>query len=623
MVSMGFLGFKDGIGIESTGIVRQVGKNVKLQPGDEVMVTGTGTMQTRICQPAYRCVKIPSGVSLQDAATMTVAFSTVIYSPRDLGGIQRGQSILIHSAAGGVGQAAIQICQYYGAEIYTTAGTQEKRRHLQDEYKIAADRIFNSRDDSFVADVIQATQGKGVEIVLNSLAGELLHASWKCVAVGGKMIELGKRDFLGHGMLSMDLFLENRAFFGVDLERIDTEQPENSPGTLTQDYLSLLEGGHIRPIRPVTVFKAASAGEALRYMQKGSARYLLAGGLGGLGQAVSRWMFEHGARHFIFLSPSAGKEEHREILHELEALGCQATAIAGSVHKAEDVQQAIAIATSETPLAGVMNLSLVLKDESYLKMTSKEWQTAVDPKATGTWNLHSALGQTALDFFVANYAAGNTFLDAFAQYRRDQGLPAAVLNIGCVEEIGRAAQDAQFMQKARQTSIRLVQESELTDALHVLVTEPLPRAQERRRVVESDVLAIGMSCTKPLADVVVQPFWTGIDASPRGYGNLERSVRSEQTESEDPLRALLVAVQDAPSALDAPETIRRISAGGDMTEAEVEDFVVDSLMAIEMRNWARRKLSVEISLAEITRAGTVKGLGTLFYEKMKAKYVLD
>lgn len=134
--------------------------------------------------------------------------------------------MLIHSACGGVGLAAIQICQMKGAIIYATVGSDDKADYLTSEIGIPKNRIFNSRDDSFVRDLMRETQNRGVDIVLNSLAGELLHASWNCVAKFGKMLELGKRDFLGHGILPMSNFASNRSFIGVDVLQLAQECPE-------------------------------------------------------------------------------------------------------------------------------------------------------------------------------------------------------------------------------------------------------------------------------------------------------------------------------------------------------------------------------------------------------------
>jgi NADPH:quinone reductase-like Zn-dependent oxidoreductase len=213
---------------------------------------------------------MPSSLSFEDATSMPVVFGTAIYCLMDVGRLEKGQvcvtitrtecaitdmhiqSVLIHAACGGVGLAAIQICQMVGAkvsrrqgsivrtaklsflslfsaQIYATVGSEKKAQYLMDACGIPGNNIFSSRDTSFVRGLMQETQGDGVDIVLNSLAGELLHASWQCVAEFGKMIEIGKRDFLEHGSLSMDLFGGNRAFFGVDLVRL-----LERPGTRTR-----------------------------------------------------------------------------------------------------------------------------------------------------------------------------------------------------------------------------------------------------------------------------------------------------------------------------------------------------------------------------------------------------
>lgn len=156
---------------------------------------------------------------------MPCVFSTAIHSILELGGLQKGQTVLIHSACGAVGLAALQLCQLTGATVYATVGSTEKVQYLQDKFNIPRDMIFSSRDDSFAAGVMNATNGRGVDLVLNSLSGELLHASWQCVAKFGRMVEIGKRDFQGHGKLQMSIFESNRSFFGVDLHEIAAEAP--------------------------------------------------------------------------------------------------------------------------------------------------------------------------------------------------------------------------------------------------------------------------------------------------------------------------------------------------------------------------------------------------------------
>jgi NADPH:quinone reductase-like Zn-dependent oxidoreductase len=204
------------------------------------MILSSCLFGTRVVVPADVCERIPGGLSFEDAATMPCVFATALYSIFDVGNLQKGQvcanndqtvrvklkltiflqSILIHSACGGVGIAAIQLAQMIGAEIFTTVGNDDKVKFLMENFGLRRNRIFNSRDTSFVNDVMRETNGDGVDMALNSLSGELLHATWTCIAEFGKMIEISKRDLIGTGKLDMRPFLANRSYCCVDLDQI-------------------------------------------------------------------------------------------------------------------------------------------------------------------------------------------------------------------------------------------------------------------------------------------------------------------------------------------------------------------------------------------------------------------
>ena len=216
------------LGLETTGTVSRIGSSESnLNIGDRVFALApNGCITTHAVLPASLVVKIPDDLSFEEAATMPICFATAIRSLIDVGQIESGQSVLIHSAAGGVGHAAIQICKYLGAEIFATVGSEEKKQHLSGKLGIPRSHIFNSRDDSFVSNLMAETAGRGVDLVLNSLSGELLHASWRCVAEFGKFVELGKRDLAGHGRLDMHIFLANRSYCCVDIAQLTQDRPE-------------------------------------------------------------------------------------------------------------------------------------------------------------------------------------------------------------------------------------------------------------------------------------------------------------------------------------------------------------------------------------------------------------
>lgn len=220
MISMGLIPGDHGLcGCEAVGIVTGVGSKVHhLKPGDHAFTLGRGLLSTRLNLPAATVFAIPTNLTFEAAATLPAVYCTAIHAIFDKAKLEKGQSILIHAASGGVGQAALQLCRMLGVNIYATVGSEEKIQYLVEEYDLDREHIFNSRDDSFYEAIMQVTKGRGVDMVLNSLSGELLHASWKCVAQFGIMVEIGKRDMLEHGRLPMDMFSGNRTFCGIDLD---------------------------------------------------------------------------------------------------------------------------------------------------------------------------------------------------------------------------------------------------------------------------------------------------------------------------------------------------------------------------------------------------------------------
>ena len=228
--------------LEGAGVVRQIGPEVEsLQVGDRVMVFARKACSSVVTASESLCAKIPAELSFNEAATMPLAYSIALYSLIDVAGLRKGQvsfpngpkralltqsqSVLIHSAAGGIGLAAVQVANMIGAKVYATVSTDEKTRILVEHFGVNPTRIFSSRDVSFAKGIKQATGGNGVDVVLNSLSGELLHASWRCVAEFGKMVEIGKRDLSGAAKLDMEVFLLNRSYACVDMDRILAVKP--------------------------------------------------------------------------------------------------------------------------------------------------------------------------------------------------------------------------------------------------------------------------------------------------------------------------------------------------------------------------------------------------------------
>ncbi|CAG7555684.1 unnamed protein product [Fusarium equiseti] len=657
LCAMGIVEGDNGFGLEGAGIVNRIGPNVKeLQPGDRVLFIAHDSFATHVVMSENLCEKIPDSLTFEDAATIPCVFATSYHSIFNMGNLKKGQSILIHSACGGVGIATIQLAQMAGAKIYATVSSEEKIRYLEDNFGLDRSCIFNSRNESFVDDLMQKTNGEGVDLALNSLSGELLHATWKCIAPFGIMLEIGKRDLIGSGKLDMSVFLENRTYACIDLDQLCIKR-KTIAKELLKDVVSLYKEGHIRPIRPIKVYRPQDILDGFRYMQQGvhlgkivvsmntdsgprldarlrkqpvrldsSGAYLLVGGLGGLGRSISRWLVQQGARHLIYLSRSAGTgERHTDLQQELESIGCTISFVQGSITSVDDVNAAVARANGS--LRGVLQMSMVLADQGFPRMTIDEWNTAVDPKVRGTWNLHNATleAKADLDFFIlfsslsgvvgqpgqVNYAGANTFLDTFANYRRGLGLPACSIDIGAVEEVGYLAENQSIMQKLRVAGFNgTVSEQEFLYAL------------EAAMVKTSDNFCLGFRPEVSLSDPANRSLWKK-DIRLAIYHNKGGASEASTGSTNDELKSFITKAKQDPSILKQAESSRLLAqeigkkvfslllkpVEDLQTASSLSELGMDSLVAIEVRQWWKTIFQFDISVLEMMAMGSLDMLG--------------
>ncbi|KAJ5989668.1 Acyl transferase/acyl hydrolase/lysophospholipase [Penicillium waksmanii] len=639
---------ENGFGLEASGIVRRIGQKVQdLRPGDRVMILSSCSFGSRVVVPEDVCEKIPGGLSFEDAATMPCVFATALYSIFDVGNLQKGQMI--------------------GAEIFTTVGNDEKVNFLMQNFGLPRNRIFTSRDTSFVNDIMRETNGDGVDLALNSLSGELLHATWTCIAEFGRMIEISKRDLMGLGKLDMRPFLANRSYCCIDLDQICRKRSRIIK-RLLREIVHLVKERYIHPIRPIKKFPANAILDAFRYMQQGvhlgkivvsirdnkgelglgegiqprradtnfdkSDAFLLVGGLGGLGRSVSTWMMERGARHFIYLSPTAGtKKDHQEFGEELMSMGCRVSFVRGSVSNLKDVIKAIA--RSEGRLKGILQMSMALGNQTFPRMSLHEWNTAVDPKVRGTWNLHHAsiAAQAELDFFVlfssisgicgqpgqTNYAGANTFLDAFAQYRLGLGLPACAIEIGAVEEVGFLAEHEDIKQKLQAAGSlpAPISESELLLGLELAM-----KSKKSRSPNTANNICLGLRTNIPLHDPNNRLIWRK-DVRMAIFHNTGAYEVSSAGSINDALKSFIVAAKSDPALLVESHSAHFLASEIGkkvfslllkpeedlVTWCSLSELGMDSLVAIEVRQWWKSIFEFDISVLEMLGMGTLDALG--------------
>ncbi|KAI3391820.1 hypothetical protein diail_6766, partial [Diaporthe ilicicola] len=490
------------LGHEGAGLITRMGRGVaSFRVGDRVAFYARGAFANRIRVPKEAAFSIPDSLSFAQAATMSVVYFTAVYSLIEIARVKKGQSVLIHSAAGGVGLASIQVCRYLGAEIYATAGSPEKRRFLTEQYGIPHERSFSSRNIDFAAGIRSLSGGRGVDFILNSLTGELLDESWRLLADNGILLEIGKRDMLDRNSLAMEPFDRNCSYSGIDISRPSICGDLSLVERVFQRVKALLMSSHIQPISPMTVFPFNEIPDAMRYMRSGehigkivisygkeddvvvpvrrapnpitfdpSATYLIVGGLKGLCGSLATYMARCGAKSLTIMSRSGADDETSlRVIEDLKSLGTKTKIVCGDITDPEDVNNVFI--GSGLPIKGVIQGAMLLRDKTFESMTQQGFKEALACKLDGTWNLHHAAERTGskLDFFTmlssisaivgtsgqANYASGCAFQDAFALYRQSLGLAVHTINLGVVEDVG-------YLSNHQETSDRVQRRSGLT-----------------------------------------------------------------------------------------------------------------------------------------------------------------
>jgi phthiocerol/phenolphthiocerol synthesis type-I polyketide synthase C len=459
------------LGLEVAGRVLRTGSLVKhVQIGDEVIARVAEGFRGRVTTPGHFVVRRPETLTHMQAAGVPLAYVTAWYSLCHLARIARNETVLIHSAAGGVGGAAIQLAQRAHATVIATAGTKEKREYLR---RMGVEHVFDSRSLDFSNQVLEVTNKRGVDIVLNSLTGRFIAQSMKCLAPFGRFLELGKSDIYRDNKLSLERLGENISYFVVDVDRLAAQKPALHQQIMTE-MVELFERGELQP-HEITEFPIGKLSDAMKFMTRSNYHgkivmnmknecvhtlpprnaafrpdrsYLISGGASGFGLEVARWMASRGARHLVLMSRSGPKSDaDRVAIDTLIEEGVCVLLAKADVTDTDAVRQLMdRIGREMPPLAGLIHSAAVMDDASIPAMTMERFNKVFSPKAQGAWNLHQAsvAAGADLDFFLMfssvssvmgllgqiNYAPANYFLDALAVFRRQRGLSATSVNLG-------------------------------------------------------------------------------------------------------------------------------------------------------------------------------------------------
>jgi acyl transferase domain-containing protein len=622
------------LGNECVGRIAMIGEGIgNFAVGDPVLALTPRAFCTFVNVNAELAVSRPAELSVEEAATIPMTFLTAYYALHHLGSMSAGERVLIHAGAGGVGMAAIQMAQQAGAEIFATAGSEEKRTLLR---TLGVRHVTDSRSLAFADQVMEATAGKGIDIVLNSLAGDFIPKSLSLLREGGRFLELGKTDLWNQARAWQ--INPDATFLPVFLGDICRQEP-----TLVQSmFQHIMEGlreGRLKPL-PRHLFHIHDIAAAFRFMAQArhigkvvvdhrdskpdqliihdNASYLITGGLGALGLHFTGWLVEKGARHLVLVGRKAAGAVAQEAIDRLKASGVEIVVARGDVCKKDDLQRIFDEIAGMPILKGVIHAAGLVDDGLLCNQNRERFIGVMAPKTCGSWLLHGLTENRELDFFVmcsggaalfgspgqGNYAAANAFMDGLAHYRRSLGLPALSINWGPWAEGGMAATLSQRdHERWASMGMGTIDPVQGLTALEMALTQEAPQIA---------VLPVNWPVfCRQFETGQEPPFLSEIvrrecveDQVPSLTGPSEQFLdQLRQAEPEDRYELLMDHVRKVIVAVLGlhPTAIVRQNEG-------LTDMGMDSLMAVEFSNRLKRTLNRHLPSTLAFEHPTLKGL---------------
>lgn len=596
-------GFEAPLGGELAGRVTAVGEGVtSLSLGDPVMGLAPSAFARHVVTDARLVIRRPRALALDAsaAATIPVAFLTAWYGLYELAALRPGERVLVHAAAGGVGMAAVQLARRIGAEVLGTAspGKQAAVRAL------GAAHVASSREPGFAAEILRHTAGKGVDVVLNSLTGELLRESFTALGEGGRFIEIGKTELLDPSQVGA--LHPTARYQAFDL----LELPPAHIQRMLAAVAAALEAGEITPL-PRRAFGISAAVQAFRTMARAQhvgkivltsedhelalaaeGTWLVTGGLGALGRHVAGALVERGARQLVLVARRPPQAERVAFVERLREAGARVEVVVADVARRDEVEALVdTIARTMPPLQGVVHAAGVLDDAPLAEQSWERFTEVLAPKAMGAWWLHEATKALPLQAFVlfssvagslgsagqGSYAAANAFLDGLAHHRRAAGLAALSIGWGPWAGEGMASRlGARQQQRIANAGLRTLEPAEglrwlvqllQGDAPHVIVA-PLDRPRLSAR--------IGTGPVPPLLSLLVEA--RGAAAGPSLTEALARVAPAARQ------RRLVALLQERAAVVMG-------AASGDVDPRKpLLDLGLDSLMAVDLHHGLAREL---------------------------------
>jgi NADPH:quinone reductase-like Zn-dependent oxidoreductase/acyl carrier protein len=623
------------MGLECAGTVTAIGTGVDgLSVGDRVMAFAPASLSTETVTAAHAVMRMPAGMSFAAAATVPVAFLTTVYALGHLAQLAEGETILIHGGAGGVGLAAIQYARHRGARIFATAGSPAKRALLRN---LGVEAVLDSRSLSFADDVMRLTDGAGVDVVLNSLAGEAMRRSLMLVKPFGRFLELGKRDFYENSSIGLRPFRHNVTYYGIDADQLPLRRPKLA-AALFDEITTLFANGALRPL-PHRSFDYADAEEAFRLMQVSghigkivltpsealptalpsptpfmadpARAYIITGGLDGFGLEAARWLARNGAKHLALLSRRGPATPNVDrVLGEFAAAGVDARAYAVDVGEEAALTSVLAtIRTEQAALGGVVHAAVAMDDALLGALNAERFARALHPKYGGADALDRLTRGDDIGLFLlfssvttafgnpgqGNYVAANAAIEAVAERRHAAGLPALAVQWGPIGDAGYLARETQVSDMlARQLGSAHLSAQDALDTLPALLAAGIPVA---------GMATLRWASLRRQLPLMESPL----------FAEMGGAASSEAAEVD--LKALLAEstpeqARETVTHLLVEEVARIMKLAVDRVEPQrpLAELGMDSLMAVELRLAVEQRFGISIPLLALSEGATLTAM---------------
>lgn len=644
------------IGGEAAGIVTRVGSQVKgIKPGDAIMsrdIAGGGFSSHLIAREKFISLK-PECLTFEEASTVSISFMTAYYGLFDLGKLKKGERVLIHAGAGGVGLAAVQLALAGGAEVFSTAGSGRKRAFLRE---MGVPHVLNSRTVDFGKQIRELTGGQGVHLILNALTGDFLKQSLLVLAERGRFIELGKREIWT--LEQVRAVHPTASYQAFDLTDVIEGSPHGRKDILDAVIRAFVQGS-IRPL-PVHVFPIQKANRAFRFMSQArhigrialshrralrekvvkseiplrqDGAYVITGGMGGLGMEIASRMAAHPVGTIVLVGRRLPTGDTLAKIEAMKRAGADVLVMQCDVSDREECDRLFErIGALPRPLRGIVHAAGVLEDRTIAQQNWDLFAAALAPKVQGTWNLHEATQNRPLDFFVmfssvaatignrgqSNYAAGNAFMNALARYRRALGLCANSICWGPWAEVGMAASGNQPGLRMARQGILGIKLSEGVSAMFSIIQKDLamPTVLNMNWELFLDTVPEGLANT----------YFEKIKAGRTGTAALSAKCE-EKAEAGNPFpppqQIKEACPQDRPPLVLAliRKVVGRVMGYEEMamvpTDVSLTRMGLDSLMAMDFRSQLEKCLSITLPFSFLSDHSTLEDIAAHILKEMK------